>query len=139
MKYVTKADVQHVGFIGKVFCSKGIGGSYNVKVNKFNGDKTADFYRCNNGAKIGLPIYYRNKAYSEKERELLWIMKIDKEERFVLGEKISIKKGLGDYYNVVGFYRGFFKKLGYEDPDFVWKKKEYEEQRRALLLKKRLV
>ena len=43
-------------------------------------------YRCKNGAKINLPIYYRNKIYTEEERELLWIQKLNKGEVYVMDQ-----------------------------------------------------
>ena len=33
--------------------------------NKYKGEDTKETYRCKNGAKINLPIYYRNKIYTE--------------------------------------------------------------------------
>ena len=40
-----------------------------------------------------MPIYYRNKIYSEEEREKLWIQKLNSNTRYILGEKIDISKG----------------------------------------------
>ena len=48
---------------------------------------------------MALPMYYRNKIYTEEEREKLWIVKLDKEERWVCGEKVSIKGNEYEEYN----------------------------------------
>ena len=68
-----KTDLDHPKFKGKVLCSAGIGSEYkksiNAKNNKFKGADTNETYRLPNGAKTNLPIYYRNKIYSEEERE----------------------------------------------------------------------
>ena len=50
--------------------------------------ETIETYRLRNGAKINLPIYYRNKLFTEKERELLFIDKIEKGIIYVLGTKV---------------------------------------------------
>ena len=41
-----------------------------------------------NGTKINLPTYYKNKLFTEKERELLFIDKIDKGIIYVLGTRV---------------------------------------------------
>ena len=46
------------------------------------------------GHKQALPIYWRNKIYSEEEREKLWLQKLDKKERYVNGQKIDISGNL---------------------------------------------
>ena len=55
---------------------------------KYKKGETIETYRLRNGAKINLPIYYRNKIFTEKERELLFIDKIDKGIIYVLGTKV---------------------------------------------------
>ena len=96
IKYMTKVDMKHKGYIGKVLCSAGIGKGYeetfNGKQNRYNKDGTYEGYRMKDGRDIGLPIYYRNKIYSEEEREQLWIEKLDKQERWVNGIRIDVSK-----------------------------------------------
>ena len=55
---------------------------------KYKKGETIETYRLRNGAKINLPIYYRNKLFTEKERELLFIDKINKGIIYVLGTKV---------------------------------------------------
>ena len=44
-----------------------------------------------NGGKLNLPIYYRNKLFTEEEREKLFLDKIEKGIIYVLGTKIDLK------------------------------------------------
>lgn len=140
-KYVTKVDPTHLNFKPQILCSPGIGRRYatsgHIKQNKYNGNKTIEYYRTSTGHKIAMPIYWRNKIYSEFEREELWIAKLDKNERWICGEKVH-----GDdektYYNLLEYHRQRSIKLGYPEPEFIWSKKKYEEERRELLRKKRI-
>lgn len=92
-KYVYKTDIDHKEFKSIILTSSGIGGNYiNAKFNKYNGEETQEYYKTNTGNKISLPIYYRNKIYTEDQREKLWIQKLNKEVRYINGNKIDIKK-----------------------------------------------
>ena len=123
--------MQHKGFTGKVHCSKGIGSNYinryDSKKNKYNNEKTDESYRTPQGFKLNLPIYYRNKIYSEEERQNLWINKLDKGERYVCGEKVQDESE--EYYKLLEHYRKVNKQLGYGDDSDTWKVKEYKESR----------
>ena len=98
-------------------CSKGLGSSYlnryDSNLNKFKGKETKEDYRTRDGVKLALPIYYRNKIDKEEEKELLWLNKLDKEERFVLGEKVSVKDNEDSYERLLKYYRVINKQLGY--------------------------
>lgn len=91
-KYMTKVDEKHKDFIGKVLCSKGIGAGYTKREDannhKYTKGKTNETYRLRNGAKINLPIYYRNQLFSEEEREKLFLDKIEKGIIYVMGQKV---------------------------------------------------
>lgn len=93
IKYVTKTDNDHKGFKGKILLSAGIGKGYtegfNAKQNKYKGEKTNETYKLNNGCKTKLPLYYRNKIYTEEEKEKMWIDKMNKNEIYILGRKVS--------------------------------------------------
>lgn len=143
-KYVNKADEKHRNYKSIVLCSKGIGKGYtqqskgdHVK-NKYNGNKTREYYRTPTGHKLALPIYLRNKIYSEEEREKLWIQKIDKQERYVNGIKIDISQGEEEYYKALNTARQLNKELGYGDNNKTWEQEEYEKQRRILKQKERM-
>lgn len=135
-KYITKMDEKHLNYKPVILTSNGIGAAYSKTLAfqkngyKPNG-KTNETYRNEKGYKMGLPIYYRNKAYSEEERERLWIEKLDKGERYVCGEKIE----RGDeetYKNLVEYHRSRTAQLGYPSPSFIWSQKAYEEVRRKM-------
>lgn len=119
MKYVTKVDRVNLGFEGKILSSKGIGAKYvnsiNFKRHVYKNDETIEYYTTKKGHKISLPVYYRNKAFTEEERENLWLIKLDKAERYVMGEKIDIStiEGLRDYENTLQFWRVRNKQMGY--------------------------
>ena len=53
--------------------SAGIGRQFinriDSKINRFNGEDTKEYYRTNDGLKLSLPIYFRNKLYTEEESE----------------------------------------------------------------------
>ena len=93
IKYITKVDIKHTQFKPKILCSKGIGKGYLKKpqanTNKYDKKKTKETYTTKKGFKIAMPIYYRNHIYSEKEREKLWINKLDENIRYVCGIEIN--------------------------------------------------
>ena len=79
-----------------------------------------------------MPIYYRNKLYTEDEKEKLWVQKLNEQKRYVCGELIDISKNEDDYYEVLQHYREKNKKLGYGDDSEIWSIKKYKEQRKEL-------
>ena len=79
-----------------------------------------------------MPIYYRNKIYTDEEKEKLWIEKLDKEERWVNGVKVDISKGEEEYYRLLEVKRAKNKRLGYGDDAKNWELKRYENERRNL-------
>lgn len=141
-KYVTKQDEEHKEYIPKILCSKGIGANYmkktNAKLNQYNDKNTNETYRTKTGHKISLPIYYRNKIYTEQEREQLWLQKLDKQIRWVNGEKIDISTSEDAYYNILKYHQEKNKRLGYGDDTINWERKIYEQERRNLKRKERI-
>lgn len=129
IKYCTKVDHTHENYKPVVLCSPGIGKTYvnsrDAQNNRYLGDQqTNETYRLPNGSRINLPIYYRNTIYSEEEREKLWIEKLDKKERFVLGSSITIKtrKDFERFKNMQQVAREKNARLGYG------KRKDYNEK-----------
>ena len=143
-KYMYKKDESHPNFTGKVFCSRGIGSGYLKRTdsinNKYIGKNTNETYRCKNGAKINLPIYYRNKLYTEEERELLWIQKLDKGEVYVMGEKIDINDEIL-YKETLKYYQQRCRQIHGDNPED-WEEQKYlnrlEKQRFAVSKMQRL-
>jgi len=128
VKYILKTDPKHNEFIPKVLCSKGIGkryiGTINAKNNEYNGTETREYYRFNNGAKGQLPIYYRNKIYTEEQRDNLWTNLLDKEIRFVMCIKIDVstEKGMKEYEKSCEYWSGVDARHGNTQQKYKLKK-----------------
>ena len=139
IKYVSKIDMEHKEYKPKILTSSGIGkqyiGTHNYKMSKFRDDDTREYYTTKTGHKIALPIYYRNKLYTEEEREKLWLQKLDKEERWIMGEKIDVSKSNEDYENALKYYREKNKRLGYGDDRVNWDEKMYKNNKKRLQLR----
>ena len=118
-KYMLKVPEKHKEFIGKILCSKGIGANYmkreDAKNNVYKGKLTNENYRMKNGAKVNLPSYYRNKIYNEEEKEKLWIDKIEKGYRYVMGEKVSTNN-IEEWENLIRYYQDRAKLIYGENP-----------------------
>lgn len=133
IKYVHKVDNEHKNFEQVVLCSKGIGANYlnrplTKKIHKYNENLTIEFYRLPNGCKVNLPIYYRNKLWDEDTREKLWCHRLDKDERYIMGNKIenvSTLEGENLYYKMLKTAQENNKLLGFGDDSFQWKKRDY--------------
>lgn len=142
IKYVTKIDEDHKYYKSQILTSPGIGNKYtnrsDSKKNKFNGRDTVETYRTSTGHKIAMPIYWRNKIYNDEEREKLWLYKLDKQERYICGERVDISKDEKSYYKLLDHYREKNTRLGYGTGEVNWDRKIYEEERRALKQAKRL-
>ena len=85
-----------------------------------------------------MPAYWRNKLYSEEEREKLWIEKLDKKERWVDGQRIDVSENDEMYWEAVKEARKKNKRLGYGTNEKNWDKKRYENERRNMLYEKRV-
>jgi len=137
MKYVTKIDLQHKWFVGKVLTSPGMGKQYinreDSKKNVYRKIETNELYTTRTGAKMPIPIYYRNKIYSEDEREELWINKLNEEIRYVCGEKIDVSTPEGEklYEKTRDYYRNKSKKLGLE-PNKTWNDIDYNKYKEII-------
>jgi len=141
IKYVTKIDTLHPNYQSKIYCSNGIGANYlnriDAKKNAYQKGKTKETYTTTRGSQINLPIYYRNKIYSESQREALWIEKLDKKERWVDKQRISIAHGYEAYDMAIRYARMKNKRLGYGGEQTLEEQQDYERTRRNLLNKKR--
>lgn len=118
-KYIMKVDQLHKEYTSKILTSPGIGRNYinrpDAKTNKFNGANTDETYRTRQGIKLNLTTYWRNQIYTEEELEKLWLQKLDKQERWVDGMKVSTANGTDQYYQMLEEARGKNKRLGYGD------------------------
>lgn len=136
VKYINKTDEKHKEYNSKILTSSGIGKQYtereDAKKNKYNETETKETYTTKQGINIALPIYYRNKIYTEEEKEKLWLKKLDEEIRYICGEKIDISKNDKEYYKTLEYYRRKNKRLGYGDDNKNWELKRYENEKRNL-------
>ena len=139
IKYISKIDIDHKEYKAKILCSSGIGKGYmeryDSKTNMFKGEETKEYYTTKTGHKLNLPVYYRNKLYNEDQREKLWLNKLDKEERWVMGERIDVSESEEEYNNAVEYYRQVNKRLGYGDDRVNWDEKMYKNNKKRLKLR----
>lgn len=141
IKYVTKIDKDHKHYQSKILTSAGIGASYmetyDATRNKYKKEETREYIITKTGHKIAIPIYLKNKIYTEEEREKLWIEKLNKNTRYVNGVKINMTTEQELYSQHLRVAQKENKRLGYGNGQFDWKEKQYEEQRRDMLNEKR--
>ena len=80
--------------------SPGLGSNYinrqDAKRNKYREykgehDKTDETCRFRDGSLAALPKYYKEKLYTEEEREELWIQKQEEGYKFIMGEKHKVE------------------------------------------------
>lgn len=132
VKYVTKIDRDHKGFKQQIFASKGLGRNYigtpNANMNKYRGLKTREYYTLPNGAKVSLPIYYRNHIYTEEERGYLWCNRLDKEIQYILGTEYPLRtqEQRIDFENILKNAQDFNIIAGYGEPTEKWEKTTYQ-------------
>jgi len=141
-KYITKTDIKHKNYTQIILTSPGIGSNYlkrrDSKNNKYTGNNTKETYTNRQGYKINLPIYYRNKIYTDDEKEQLWLNKLDQNTRYVNGIKIDVSKTDEIYYKVLKDEQLKNEKLGYGTEKKNWDKIKYEHQKRNLKIKERI-
>jgi len=143
VKYVTKVDLKHKFYKSKILTSAGIGSGYNKSANSYNnrfrGKDTVEHYRTDDGSKVAMPVYWRNKLYDDKEREMLWLNMLDKNERYVCGIRVDVSKTMEVYYKTLDMCRKKNDRLGYGSDKVDWEKFEYERSRRLLKQKERIM
>lgn len=143
-KYMTKTDVRHDWFEGKVLCSAGIGKGYVGRytrmrtrevINKLVYSKHADnpiltHYMYQDGKFTGMPYYYKTKIFTIEEREHLWGVQQEKPYVWICGQKVD-KKDINLQDNLTRMAREEMIKLKIDHPE-IW-----EEQKKALRREKK--
>ena len=93
-KYMTKVDTKHPLYTQIVLASKGIGAEY-VNRQK-NGWQKKNYrsicvpkYKFRNGTEIAMPKYYKDKLFSDKEREIMWINNLERGKEYIGGEEVD--------------------------------------------------
>lgn len=146
IKYVHKIDTDHKNYVPVILCSKGLGSNfleryYTKNQYQFKEDKTIEFYRLPNGTKVNLPIYYRNKLWTDAQRQQLWIHRLNKAIRYVMGieiRNIDSDEGMKKYYSILKTAQKTNQILGFGDDSAKWKKKDYNITLRMLNKFKRI-
>lgn len=142
VKYITKKDERHKSYKSIILTSPGIGKnyttSYNATKNSYTGSNTDETYRTETGHRISLPIYYRNKIYTDEQKERLWLDKLDKNTRWICGEPIDVSNGHDDYLKQLKYYQQLNRQLGYGDGKKTWEQVQYEKERRELMYQSRI-
>lgn len=131
VKYVSKMDPAHPGYKPKIFASKGLGKNWLKKYDAKVAKKTG-YYRTPSGHKLALPLYYKNKLYTAREKENQYLEKLDSCIRYVRGQKIYTrnKKEMEEYFEAVEFERQRSYRIGYtREP---WEKKDYKKMREKI-------
>lgn len=135
VKYITKIDLDHKYYKSIVLTSAGIGSNYtkrpDAKRNEFKEADTTTTYKTREGYEQAMPIYWRNKLYNDEQREKLWLHLLDKNERWVLGQKCKADD-YNSYNKLLEEARIKNARLGYGTDVTDWNRKQYEKQVRLL-------
>lgn len=137
-KYVTKRDHLHQYYNPIILCTAGIGKQYmlgtNCYRNRFKLENTNETYKTDTGYEIILPKYYKRHLYTDSQLEELWMQKLDKNERYILGQKTTTDE---DYLNLINTARIKNKRLKYGSQRIDYTIKENEKKAREKLQKQR--
>lgn len=142
VKYMSKKDLKHKYYKPMILTSPGIGSGWEktsrATLSKYKGKDTTEYTRANDGKILSLPIYWRNKLYTEEEREQLWLMRMDKDIRYIDGVEIeNASKNVAYLLEVLKQKQMVNREYGYRNITD-WRERKYEEDVRNLLHWKRL-
>lgn len=138
-KYMLKVDVKHPMFKQIVLASKGIGSGYFDRLDflwqKQNYKNiTVATYTFRNGTKMAMPKYYKNKLFTDKEREKMWINNLNRGLLWIFGEKVKAND-----WKTIDNLRRYWQRYGREvmgDDPIAWnamkERRKEEKQRRAI-------
>ena len=97
-------------------------------------------YTFRNGTKMAMPRYYKNKIFTEKEREKMWINNLNRGLLWIYGEKVK-----ADDWKTINNLREYWQKYGREvmgDNPIAWnamkERRKEEKQRKAIAKAKKL-
>lgn len=121
-KYLTKDDLDNKDFTGKILVSPGLGKGYTERrrdEHQFKEEKTNEMYRFKNGCQTPLPRYYKEKLFTEEERQKLWIYKTEEGYKYVMGEKIRVtnEEEEKEYKNICDYYRDRNKQIHFDNEE----------------------
>lgn len=143
-KYMLKVDIKHPEFKQIVLASPGIGAGYMNRLDylwqkqNYKNINVAT-YTFRNGTKMAMPKYYKNKIFTDKEREVMWINNLNRGELWIYGEKVK-----ADDWKTIDNLREYWQKYGREvmgDDPIAWnamkERRKEEKQRRAIAIAKK--
>lgn len=131
-KYMLKVDTKHPYYTQIVLASKGIGSSY------FNRDANAwqkrhvkeicvPTYKFRNGTQVAMPKYYKDKVFTEKEREIMWINNLERGKEYIGGEEVDADDN-ESIDNLRAYYQQYGKLYMNDNPE-EWERKKQERRR----------
>lgn len=143
-KYMLKVDIKHPTFKQIVLASAGIGAGYMDRLEylwqkqNYNNINVAT-YTFRNGIKMAMPKYYKNKIFTEKEREKMWINNLNRGLLWIYGEKVK-----ADDWETIDNLRKYWQNYGKTimgDNPIAWnamkERRKEEKQRQAIALAKK--
>ena len=143
-KYMLKVDIKHPTFKQIVLASAGIGAGYLDRLDylwqkqNYKNINVAT-YTFRNGTKMAMPKYYKNKIFTDKEREKMWINNLNRGLLWVFGEKVK-----ADDWKTIDNLRRYWQNYGKTvmgDDPIAWnamkERRKEERQRRAIALAKK--
>lgn len=144
-KYMLKVDIKHPTFKQIVLASAGIGAGYFDRLaylwqkQNYKNINVAT-YTFRNGTKMAMPKYYKNKIFTEKEREKMWINNLNRGLLWIYGEKVK-----ADDWKTIDNLREYWQEYGRNvmgDDPIAWnamkERRKEEKQRRAIAEAKKL-
>lgn len=144
-KYMLKVDIKHPTFKQVVLASAGIGAGYMDRLDYLwqkQNYKQIDVatYTFRNGTKMAMPKYYKNKIFTEKERERMWINNLNRGLLWIFGEKVK-----ADDWETIDNLRKYWQEYGrmvMGDDPIAWnamkERRKEEKQRKAIAEAKKL-
>lgn len=143
-KYMLKVDIKHPTFKQIVLASAGIGAGYMDRLDylwqkqNYKNIEVAT-YTFRNGTKMAMPKYYKNKIFTDKERERMWINNLNRGLLWIYGEKVK-----ADDWKTIDNLREYWQRYGRDtmgDNPIAWnamkERRKEEKQRRAIALAKK--
>lgn len=143
-KYMLKVDIKHPEFKQIVLASPGIGNGYFDRLDwqwqKQNYERLeVPTYTFRNGTKMAMPKYYKDKLFTEKERNRMWINNLNRGILWIYGEKVKAND-----WKTIDNLREYWQRYGRNvmgDNPIAWnamkERRKEEKQRRAIALAKK--
>ena len=140
-----KVYINHPTFKQIVLASAGIGSGYFDRLaylwqkQNYKNINVAT-YTFRNGTKMAMPKYYKNKIFTEEEREIMWINNLNRGLLWIYGEKVKAND-----WKTIDNLRRYWQKYGRDvmgDDPIAWnamkERRKEEKQRRAIAEAKKL-